>query len=310
VICSGRFAARNNIISPAGRAVCAATASDTGVSGMQVFAAAIADPNRFIKARDETQNLAQWLARMARSFAAPHETLPDTALFWNGDDKVLSTPEIAAGTVLQLRLPSLILQFSENGKSVPHSLEVDGKSSAEIEAWLLVEMLHRGFDRDRFKKDLPYHWPQLMSGDEIKYEPSILEDELHVLTGYLEQASAILIQTGEKLLAAHEWKSQWRSFEGTGASALIACGPEQFDIGFNISKAPAGQSPSEAQIGFTTGDDGNTAARFFVRRFSTGTSHSQDNEFVLPVTEIKDRGMSNIEIADALVEQIQLPPRR
>ena len=111
---------------------------------MQVFAAAITDANKFIKARDETQNLPQWLARMTRSFATPHDHLPDTALFWNGDHKVLSTPEIAGGTVLQLQLPGLILQFAEDGKPVPHPLEVDGKSSAEIEAWLLVEMLHRG----------------------------------------------------------------------------------------------------------------------------------------------------------------------
>ena len=149
-----------------------------------------------------------------------------------------------------------------------------------------------------------------MSGDETKYEPSVVEDELRVLTEYLEQASEILIQTGKRLLELANGHQIPASFKSPGSPALIACGPEQFDIGFNVRRASEGQSPSIMQAGFTVGDDNNAAPRFFVRRLSTESGRHQGGEFTLLAGTIQDSGMSNIDIVDALVEQIPLPSCR
>ena len=59
-----------------------------------------------------------------------------------------------------MRLPTLEMQFHEHGKPVPHILDPEEHSPAEVEAWMLVELLHRGVDREKFSKTLPYSNPQ------------------------------------------------------------------------------------------------------------------------------------------------------
>ena len=126
------------------------------------------DPRELGEARHLAHNGAQWLARIARSYIEPAANDAHASLSWENDGDALVTQEIAPGLVLELRIPEMILQFKEGGERVSHQLELDEVSPAKVEAWLLVELLHRGIDRDRLSKDLPYQIPGLLTGDAVE----------------------------------------------------------------------------------------------------------------------------------------------
>jgi hypothetical protein len=270
---------------------------------MRVFTATVDDPGKFVRARDEAQNLAQWLARMTLSFEESRKDSMDTSLSWNGATKVISTPEIAANVTLQLQLPDLILQFSENGEPVPHAMEVEGKSSAEIEAWLLVEMFHRGFDRDRFDKDLPYRWLKMMTGDEAKYSPGDVSAELQILTSYLEQAAMILQLVGEGVERAYGGSLLRKTPLSGAVSDLLAFGPEKFDLCCSFRQFRTGQS-HVIHVGFTAGDSNDPIPRFFIYLTSAEHQPSSGYNFILPINQIKDREMSSNQVVSVLTERI------
>jgi hypothetical protein len=224
------------------------------------------DVPNFCEARDQAQNVSQWLARMTKSFAVSHGRPPTCELFWISQTQTICTPEIAPGTVLELRLPELWLQFSEGGALVPHRLEVEEKSSAEVEAWLRVEMLHRGFEREKFSTELPYHWSKLMSGDEKKYCPESLERELQLLTGWFQNASTILLKARNRLHASLEGDANFMvAASDADTPARLKCWPDRFDIGFDINavKKSDGSSPL-IKVAFMAGDENNAEPRFFV----------------------------------------------
>jgi hypothetical protein len=124
----------------------------------------------FVKARELTLNIVQWLARIANSYVADRSTKDRLTLDFRTDGSFV-TKTFEHGLALELRLPSLEMQFQERGKLVPHILDPEERSPAEVEAWILVELLHRGLDRDKFSKSLPYTVANLMSGDAEDYSP-------------------------------------------------------------------------------------------------------------------------------------------
>ena len=102
----------------------------------------------FVKARELTLNIVQWLARIANSYVADRSTKDRVTLDFRTDGSFV-TKTFEHGLALELRLPSLEMQFQERGKLVPHILDPEERSPAEVEAWILVELLHRGLDRDK-----------------------------------------------------------------------------------------------------------------------------------------------------------------
>lgn len=156
------------------------------------------DPRELGKARHLAHNGAQWLARIARSYIDPADDDAHTCLGWDEDGDALVTQEIAPGLVLELRLPELILQFKEEGARVTHQLVMDDRSPAEVEAWLLVELLHRDVDRDRLSKELPYKIPGLMTGDAVNYSAEPFANELKEFSRWYANAASVLGQLQEK----------------------------------------------------------------------------------------------------------------
>ena len=102
----------------------------------------------FVRARELTLNIVQWLARIANSYVADRSTKDRLILDFRTDGSFV-TKTFENGLALELRLPSLEMQFQERGKPVPHILDPEERSPAEVEAWILVELLHRGLDRDK-----------------------------------------------------------------------------------------------------------------------------------------------------------------
>lgn len=91
---------------------------------------------------------------------------------------------------MELILPELILTFTEHGVPVRHDFELEGHTQAHVEAWILVELLHRDVDRTRFSKALPYDVSALMTGDAIEFSPEAYTAELEALAGWYEHAMA------------------------------------------------------------------------------------------------------------------------
>ena len=156
------------------------------------------DPRELGEARHLAHNGAQWLARIARSYVEPDTNDAHTSLSWENDGDALVTQEIAPGLVLELRVPELTLQFKEGGERVTYPLEMDDVSPAKVEAWLLVELLHRGVNRDRLAKDLPYKIPGLMTGDAVEYSAAPAKDELEELSHWYANAASVLAQVRDK----------------------------------------------------------------------------------------------------------------
>jgi hypothetical protein len=128
-------------------------------------------PQGLAKARSEAINLVQWLARIANSYVTAGTPEQRTMLAFCAAEPALVTRPFDDDLALELRLASLEMQFREHGKPMPHILDPEEHSPAEVEAWLLVELLHRGVDHTKVSKALPYTIPGLMTGDSEDYSP-------------------------------------------------------------------------------------------------------------------------------------------
>jgi hypothetical protein len=149
----------------------------------------------FAKAREQTLNLVQWLARVANSYVAGGLPQDRVALDFRPDG-ALVTKTFGRDIALEMRLPGLEMQFQERGKPMPHILDPEERSPAEVEAWILVELLHRGLDRDKFSKTLPYTIKNLMSGDAEDYSPQACAAGLAQLTAWFRAAASVLSNDG------------------------------------------------------------------------------------------------------------------
>ena len=262
-----------------------------------------ADTGDFVEARIEAQNAAQWLARLALSYAEHSGSDEEVRLLWDRAAQRIVTPEVAPGTALELSLPTLTLQFLENGKPSPHAIDIDGKSSTEVEAWLLVELLHRVFDRDAFSKQLPYRWGHLMSGDVAKYSPQRLAEELRDLTQRFEDAAEILVQM-KRAVAVQDDGSKNKASSKAPSEELI-CWPDGLDIGFLIPTFASGATDGLIKVGFTLGDDKFVQPGFFVDNASAASPVSREQTIVLPISQIARDAMSRADVVDYVASKVK-----
>jgi hypothetical protein len=184
------------------------------------------DPREFAQARTETINLVQWLARIANSYVpAP---LPDerVILEFRSANPAFVTQEFHNSTALELRLANLEMQFLEHGRAVPHIFDPEEHSPAKVEAWLLVELLHRGIDRAKFSKKLPYAVPNLMSGDAEDHSPMACQNGLSELAVWFRNAASVLscVKSGSRIVA----------FPQTLALTYISTNKPELECGFSI----------------------------------------------------------------------------
>ena len=151
-----------------------------------------ADSEAFQSAYTQSHSAVQWLARLANSYQVPASDGSHLHMTWNSTGGAINTNDIAPETSVEMRLPEFELQFRENDTLTKHVLVLDEKSPAEAEAWTLIELLHRGFDRDKYSKSLPYDVSGLLSGDARHYQTSDLETGFAELAQWLQTAAAIL----------------------------------------------------------------------------------------------------------------------
>lgn len=158
------------------------------------------DPERGGEARLQFQSALQWIARLERSFTEPASG-DDVALSWRDGRDAIATRRFGDGVEVEMRVEDLAMRFTEHGASSSHMLELDEHTPAHVEAWILIELLHRGLDRDRFSKALPYDVSDMMSGDAVEFSPSEHRDELQALGGAVRAAAAAIARAGARDVA-------------------------------------------------------------------------------------------------------------
>jgi hypothetical protein len=201
------------------------------------------DLTELARARSEAINLVQWLARLAHSYLTSGVPERRTDLAFRAADAALVTRQFADGVALEMRLPDLHLQFLHNGKAVPHVFNPQERSPAEAEAWILVELLHRGIDREKFSKKLPYTIPGLLTGDAEDYAPQDCRKGLIQLTDWFGKAAVVL-----------EAAARARSRD----KAEVICLPQTLDLVL----APL-SGASSIPLGFSPGDIENPEPYFY-----------------------------------------------
>jgi hypothetical protein len=203
-----------------------------------------APASELFRARAEALNVIQWLARAAHSYVTNSPVERRSELDFRVEDSAFVTKSFADGVALEMRLPGLHLQFLHNDRPVPHVFDPQERSPAEAEAWILVELLHRGIDREKFSKQLPYTVPGLLTGDAQDYAPQDCREGLVQLAGWFGTAAVVLMEAGRAA-----------GVEKPG----VICRPRTLDLAVALSP---GVNP--IALGFSSGEAEHLAPFFYV----------------------------------------------
>ncbi|MBI3436479.1 MAG: hypothetical protein HY056_15615 [Proteobacteria bacterium] len=247
-------------------------------------------PEEFRAARHNVHNVAQWLARMAHSYMVRQPGHRHTLLRWDGQRQALVTQEFLPRLTLELRLPGLALQFREDRQVVPHVIETDGRTSAEVEAWVLVELLHRRLDRDRFAMTLPFEIPALMTGDAVPYLAKPFSDAHGVLAAWIANAAAVL-----ERVAVDERAVEFGAFPGTAAW----CWPQILDLAI-LLPAPDDKTGGGnfLRAGLSLGNAEHDGPHFYLARHNPEALANYSHAQVLTATAL----LSHARPADCVLE--------
>ena len=211
-------------------------------------------PGELGPARHQAHSAIQWLARVAQSYVDPADDQSHTSLAWDDAKSALETTEIAPGLTVEYRLSESTMQFKENGNRSTHQILLDDRSPAEVEAWFLIELLHRHIDRDRFSKALPYELPDLMSGDAEQFEFEPIAEGLEELSSWYANAAATL----EAIRSDYA--------DASPGATPVRCWPHQFEIATTIGLSNGqAKEPTAISVGMSPGDEHYDEPYFFVR---------------------------------------------
>jgi hypothetical protein len=224
------------------------------------------DTTELKKARWDVINIIQWLARIANSFVDETTSKKRVVLEFRPRDVAFITRSFNKGITLEMRLPSLELQFAENGRLMPHVFDPEDHSPAEAEAWLLVELLHRGIDRSRFQKTLPYDIPDLLSGDAEKYSPKSHLKGLTEIVKWLRNASSVL-----ELADRHFVSKKHR----------IICFPRTLHL-----TCPSDTRSNRSYFGFSLGDAAHPDPFFFKGKSLENLTIGEKSNSILTATQL------------------------
>ncbi len=237
-----------------------------------------ADPARLAAANRQLRSAALWPARVVASYAGD---APDAKLAWCPQRNAITTCVFDDGLQLELRPSDLSMQFLEHSKPVPHTLEVDDRSPAQVEAWLLVELLHRGIDRERFSKALPFSIQDLMSGDHEKFAILECSDELGAIAGWLSFAGSVLARLAP--------------------AAKVSVSAPDITLSVPVSRTQQSDGSGPYRIvTFSLGDAANPEPHFSAVRPTVGTVTPLRPETVLRASQLRGEELSAETIARRL----------
>lgn len=260
------------------------------------------DAARMAQARRHIHNGVLWLARMANSYLPAESDQRHLRLNWLTEG-ALATQTFSNGLSLRLKLPDLHLQFLENGLPVKHVFDMEDHTAAETEAWILVELLHRGVERERFSKTLPFEIATPITGDSEKYAPASVTHELSLLTSWLGAGALIL---GE---IARTWEPGTPSPGPKRETATLWMEPEPLHLGAAVSLPEGANAGPLQRIGLSLGDQRTAEPYFFVVVNNHGSVQSLHPTFKLTATQIEAGALSADSVRRTLVEAAVAAPR-
>lgn len=225
---------------------------DSGITGEAGWrAVGKCHPPSLGTARLLALNIAQWPARIANSYVAGATWAERLSLQWNVAEDVLATPSFDRELAVALDPATLQMWFLANGRRVPHTFDPEGRSPAEAEAWVLVELLHRGIEPTHFTKTLPYDLPDLMSGDAEQYSPQSYAAELSELAAWYHNAAANFVAAAADIGAA---------------KSSLTCNPHDLSMRCRLELGEAEQNPDIIELGFSPGTHEVDEPYFYVDR--------------------------------------------
>ncbi len=237
---------------------------------------------RMAEARRQAHNAIHWLARLANSYLEKEPGDRHVDLLWDADRSAVRTKTFADNLSVELRVSDLELQFCENGKPVPHVLSFQERTPAHVEAWVLVELLHRGVDRDRFSKDLPYPGRDVMLGDSEDHEVDDYRAELSSLNGWLRNAAAVCAALRHEL----------GNNDGYDLGPMdVTLWPETFQLGVEIP-LPQGFGAPALKAGLSAGDALRPDPFFLVGTVEQTRSGDFDADSILSSQRLQDEKSS------------------
>lgn len=248
------------------------------------------------KARFEAQNAVFWLARGAHSYldALPQNKHLD--LEWQSDRASLYTKVFDGDLQIGLSIPELEIFFCENGEKVRHSFWFDDRTPAYVEAWYLVELLHRDRDRSKFTIELPFESKDFFLGDTDEHDAPAVAVELKAMHDFFIIAADILSQVQQKLADSGDVAAKIGS---------ISCKPENFTLSFEIATKP--DDHANILVGMSLGDDLRPAPFFFVSQNyaeSVKNTHALDFEAanLLSLNKICEQRYDNATVINQLLQ--------
>lgn len=234
------------------------------------------DAKRLAQALRQLESAALWPARVAASYASD---AAQPKLTWSVERNAIVTCVLDRDLQLELRPADLSMQFLEGGKPAPHVLELDDRSPAHVEAWLLVELLHRGIDRSKFSKVLPFEIGDRLSGDQEKFLVLDYPNELAAIAGWLTLAGAV--------------------FQRLAPAAPVSVAVPE--VVLSVPNGPhLSGSQAERLVTFSLGDATNPEPHFSVIRATVGTVTPLRPDIVLPASQLRRQKMSAETIAEQL----------
>ena len=255
---------------------------------------------RMNEARRQAHNALHWLARIANSYVDAEHDNERIELAWNAKAQSLRTKEFEGGLSVEGRLGLLELQFCEDGEPMTHILSFQDRTPAHVEAWVLVELLHRGVHRDRFSKDLPYTPRDLMLGDSEEHEVESHEAELAALQGWMRNGAAVLTAVRHDLS---------KDADTDYSKQAIMCCPQTFQLKLELP-LPAGSGAKSLRVGLSAGDSLRPEPFFFVATNEQALSGNFDAASILSVQRVASETLAVDHVIQFLRDQVAAHRKR
>ena len=208
---------------------------------------------KFCDARDEAHNALFWMARATNSFLEPMTQNGHLSLFWHAGSGNFRTKIFDQDLQIGLNIEDLELYFCEHEMKVPHSFFLDDHTPAFVEAWYLVELLHREVDQSKFSTKLPFESPVMLMGDTQEHMASLYKEELRALNQCLVKSFCLF----EELSKFFVKNKKFLDFE-----TKISLEPESFSL--ELKLVSLAEKNETIIIGFCFGDYLRPVPFFFV----------------------------------------------
>ena len=249
-------------------------------------------------ARVEAHNAIFWVARAAHSFVKPLPENSHLNLCWTSEADDFRTRIFDDNIQIGLNLSELELYFCENKKKVPHSFWLDEKTPAFVEAWYLVELLHRDIDAKMFSTSLPFESKDMLMGDTIDHNASLFKKELAALTNCIKNTIPLLEQLADRLTLDNKIADVPRK---------IDLEPETFTV--VLSSTLSSEAEKKITAGLSAGDNLRQTPFLFTKsidQINRSKNHRLDYkpECLISLDTIIDNAMSQNEIVEKLYESL------